>query len=96
MNCNKCFRISIQFILFITLATVTFIQLLKYQEEITNISISYEERDLKLPSITFCPRYEGVKKKQGNMTFEEYMEGVLNISEIFDYVNLYDYLPSER
>ena len=95
MNWNKCLRIAIQCILLTTLATVTFIQLLKYMEGNTNISISYEERDLNLPSLTICPRYEGANEKQRNMTFDDYMKGVLNMSEIFDYVYQYNYLPGE-
>ena len=95
MNWNKCLRIAIQCILLTTLATVTFIQLLKYMEGNTNISISYEERDLNLPSLTICPRYEGANEKQRNMTFDDYMKGVLNRSEIFDYVYQYNYLPGE-
>ena len=95
MNWNKCLRIAIQCILLTTLATVTFIQFLKYMEGNTNISISYEERDLNLPSLTICPRYEGANEKQRNMTFDDYMKGVLNRSEIFDYVYQYNYLPGE-
>ena len=95
MNWNKCLRIAIQCILLTTLATVTFIQFLKYMEGNTNISISYEERDLNLPSLTICPRYEGANEKQRNMTFDDYMKGVLNMSEIFDYVYQYNYLPGE-
>ena len=95
MNWNKCLRIAIQCILLTTLATVTFIQFLKYMEGNTNISISYEERDLNLPSLTICPRYEGANEKQTNMTFDDYMKGVLNRSEIFDYVYQYNYLPGE-
>ena len=57
MNWNKCIRITIQFILVIILFIVTFIQFLKYEKENTNFSISYEERNLELPSITICPRY---------------------------------------
>ena len=95
MNWNKCLRIAIQCILLTTLATVTFIQFLKYMEGNTNISISYEELDLNLPSLTICPRYEGANEKQRNMTFDDYMKGVLNRSEIFDYVYQYNYLPGE-
>ena len=95
MNWNKCLRIAIQCILLTTLATVTFIQFLKYMEGNTNISISYEERDLNLPSLTICPRYEGTNERQRNITFDDYMKGVLNMSEIFDYVYQYNYLPGE-
>ena len=95
MNWNKCLRIAIQCILLTTLATVTFIQFLKYMEGNTNISISYEERDLNLPSLTICPRYDVFNEKQTNMTFDDYMKGVLNMSEIFDYVHQYNYLPGE-
>ena len=92
MNFNKYFRIAIQLILLIILFIVSFIQLLKYLKENTNVSISYEDRDLELPSITICPRYEGDNEKQGNMTFEEYMKGVLNISEVLDFVVHINYL----
>ena len=87
MNYDKYSRIALKFILLIILFIVTFIQLLKYQKENTNVSISYEDRDLELPSMTICLHYEG-NEEQGNITFEEYMKGVLNISEILDFVVL--------
>ena len=95
MNWNKCYRIVIQLILLIILFSVTFIQLLKYQKEITNISISYNEIDLQLPSITMCPKYEEENDKQENITFEEYMKSVLNnnISDLFPNASQYDYMP---
>ena len=75
---------------------VTSIQFIKYQKEITNVSISYEEHEhLELPSMTICPRYGRNYKKQENMTFEEYMEGVLNISEVFDSAGQHTYLPGK-
>ena len=84
MNWNKYFRIAVRFILLSILFIVTYIQLVKYQKEITNVSISYEELDLELPSVTICLRYDEDNVKQENMTFEEYMKGVLNISKVFD------------
>ena len=63
MNWNRlqtvC-RIAIQIVLVTTLLSVTFLQLMKYIEENTNISTSYEEDkgDLELPSMTFCPQYQ--------------------------------------
>ena len=68
MNFDKYSRIAIQFILLIILFIVTFIQLLKYQKENTNVSISYEDRDLELPSMTICLHYEGDIEKQVNNT----------------------------
>ena len=87
MNWNRlqtgC-RISVKLILVISLLTVTFFQFLKYEEEITNISISYDDskQDLELPSITFCPDFIH-QLKQENITFEEYMKHVPNVSEFF-------------
>ena len=86
MNWNKiqmsC-RISVQLVLVISLLTVTFFQFLKYEKEITNISISYKhgKQDLELPSITFCPDFW--QWKQENITFEEYMKHVPNVLEFF-------------
>ncbi len=96
MSWNKCFRIAIRFILLSILFIVTYIQLVKYQKEITNVSISYEELDLELPSVTICLRYDEDNVKQENMTFEEYMKGVLNISKVFDYADQLTYLPGKR
>ena len=96
MSWNKCFKTVIRLILLILLFILTFIQLLKYQKEITNVSISYKELDLKLPSMTICPRYDGDYEKQGNLTFEEYMKDVLNISEVFDFAKQLTYLPGKR
>ena len=96
MNWNKCIRITLQFILVIILFIVTFIQFLKYEKENTNVSISYEEKELKLPSMTICPRNHGNNKKQGNITFEEYMKGVPNISQVFDFAEQLTYLPGKR
>ena len=86
MNWNKLqkgFSISIQLVSVIAVLIVTFFQFLKYKKEITNISISYndDKQDLELPSITFCPDFW--QWKQENITFEEYMKHVPNVSEFF-------------
>ena len=86
MNCNRlqtdC-RIFLQLVLVLSLLTATFFQFLKYKKEITNVSISYNhgKKDLELPSITFCPDFW--QWKQENITFEEYMKHVPNVSEFF-------------
>ena len=66
-------RISIQIVLLIALMTVTYFQFLKYNKELANVSISYNDgkQDLELPSMTFCPFGNA---KEGNMTFDNYME----------------------
>ena len=96
MNWNKCIRITVQFISVIILCIVTFIQFLKYEKENTNVSISYEEKDLELPSITICPKNQESDEKQGNITFAEYMKNVLNISEVLDSAKQLTYLPGKR
>ena len=80
---QKGCKISVQLVLVISLLTVTFFQFLKYEKEITNISISYNDgkQNLELPSITFCPNFGQLK--QENMTFEQYMKHVPNVSEFF-------------
>ena len=86
MNWNKLQKgcsISMQLVSVIAVLIVTFFQFLKYKKEITNISISYNDgkQDLELPSITFCPHF--MQTKQDNITFEEYMKHVPNVSEFF-------------
>ena len=93
MNWNRlqtgC-RISVQLVLVILIMIASFYQFLKFRKEITNVSISYNDgkQGLELPSITFCPfiNSEVYRKKQENVTFEEYMEHVSNVSDLFDSV----------
>ena len=89
MNWNRlqrgC-RISIRIVLLIALMTVTYFQFLKYNKELANVSISYNDgkQDLELPSLTFCPFGESPDvQKHENMTFEDYMEHILNVSDFF-------------
>ena len=86
MNWNKLKKgcsISVQLVSVIAVLIVTFFQFLKYKKEITNISISYNDgkQDLELPSITFCPDL-GLSKQE-NITFEEYMKHIPNVSDFF-------------
>ena len=79
-------RISIQIVLLISLLVVTYFQFLKYNKELANVSISYNDgkQDLELPSLTFCPFGESPNvQKHENMTFEGYMEHILNVSDFF-------------
>ena len=100
MNWNRlqtvC-RIALQIVLVTTLFSVTFLQLMKYKEENTNISISYDEDkgNLELPSMTFCPNYKGHDMKQENMTFEEFMKGVLNVTNFFQSAKQSVFLPGK-
>ena len=100
MNWNRlqtvC-RIAMQIVLVTTLFSVTFLQLMKYREENTNISISYDDDKgyLELPSFTFCP-YPWRKDFQENRTFEEHMEGVLNVTDFFVSAKQSVFLPGKR
>ena len=94
MNCIELlrgFKIAIKALLVIAVISVTSLQLKKCLRENTKISISYDdERDLVLPSISFCPEFlegwEDNKTMQENITFEDwYMENVLNASDFFDF-----------
>ena len=102
MNCNRLqtiSRIVVQIFLVAILLTVTFLQWMKYMEENTNISSSYDDDKgyLELPSFTFCPNpWEYLPKGQENRTFEEYMEGVLNFTDFFDYAWQYVFLPGKQ
>ena len=98
MNCNRLqtiSRIAVQIFLVAILLTVTFLQLMKYMEENTNISSSYDDDKgyLELPSFTFCPNIPNI---QENRTFEEYMEGVLNVTDFFDYAFQSVFLPGKK
>ena len=90
-------KISVELVLVISLLTVTFFQFLKLKEEITNVSISYNDgkQDLELPSMTFCP-FGNERTKQGNMTFDDYMEHVLNVSDFFDFSRQEVHLPGYK
>ena len=100
MNWNRlqtvC-RIALQIVLVTILFFVTFLQVMKYKEENTNISISYDEDkgNLELPSITFCAKCKGNDMKQENMTFEEFMKGVLNVTDFFQSGNQSVFLPGK-
>ena len=69
---------------------------MKFSEENTNISISYSERDFHLPSMTICPEYWGENSQQENITFQEFMEGVLDESEFFLYAHQHILLPGKK
>ncbi len=88
-------RIFVQLVLVTSLLTVTFVQFLKLKKETTNVGISYNDgkQDLELPSMTFCPRFY---QKQENMTFEDYMEHSLNVSDFFQYSGQNTYSPGYR
>ena len=101
MNCNRLQTISrIAVIIFLVaiLLTVTFLQWMKYMEENTNISSSYDDDKgyLELPSFTFCPHFWRKDMIQENRTFEEYMEGVLNVTDFFDDASQYVFLPGKK
>ena len=85
-------KISVELVLVISLLTVTFFQFLKLKKEITNVSNSYNDgkQDLELPSMTFCPFGNA---KEGNMTFDNYMEHILNVSDFFDVSSQEVHLP---
>ena len=88
-------HVNVQIVLHTMLFSVTFLQLVKYREENTNINISYDvDKDgLELPSFTFCPSIPNI---QENRTFEEYMEGVLNGTDFFDNAVQYVFLPGKK
>ena len=95
MNWTKISRLVLRSILMIVVVCATFIQWMKFTEENTNISISYIERDVELPSMTFCP-VKGIFKIQGNITFAKYMkEGILKASEFFSKANQQIYMPGK-
>ena len=101
MNCNRLQTISrIAVIIFLVaiLLTVTFLQWMKYMEENTNISSSYDDDKgyLELPSFTFCPDYLRKDMIQENRTFEEYMEDVLNVTDFFKYAMQFVFLPGKK
>ena len=91
-------HVNVQIVLHTMLFSVTFLQLVKYREENTNINISYDvDKDgLELPSFTFCPNYKGKDVNQDNTTFEEYMKGVLNVTDFFVTAEQYVYLPGKK
>ena len=71
---------------------------MKFSEEKTNISVSYvdvERGNFDLPSMTICPEYWGENPQQGNITFQEFMKGVLDESNFFLYADQYISLPGK-
>ena len=70
---------------------------MKFSEENTNISVSYVERDFHLPSMTICPEYSDENPQQGrNITFQEFMEGVLDESDFFLHAVQHILLPGKK
>ena len=90
-------RIAVQIVLVAILLSVTLLQLMKYRGENTNISILYDEDkgDLELPSMTFCP-HRRKDMFHENRTFEDYMEGLLNVTDLFDVAWQNVFLPGKR
>ena len=81
------FEIVSKIILVIAVISITFYQWSKFQKETTKYSVLYVERKLVLPSMTFCPDVTFVSGDENNMnmTFEEYMAGVPNVSDYFEW-----------
>ena len=90
----KIFRIILGSILVVALLVITIVQLRKYLNEETNMSIQYENKYwIELPSITVCTDDDARNYDQTNMTFEEFAkildETQLNLIESanLSYVN---------
>ena len=87
-NLLTVFEIVLKIILVIAVISITFYQWSKFQKETTKYSVFYVERKLVLPSMTFCPdasNFLSRDENNMNMTFEEYMAGVPNVSDYFDW-----------
>ena len=100
MNLNKWLivsRLTCALILIFTLSFVTFVQVKRYSEANTRMSISYVERNLELPSFTLCPMYAGkTDNNPENITFKDYMEGVLKASDFFEWAAQNIVLPGKK
>ena len=99
MNLNKWLivsRLTCALILIFTLSFITFVQVKRYSEENTSMSISYVERNLELPSFTLCPMYAGKTDNPENITFKDYMEGVLKASDFIEWAAQNIVLPGKK
>ena len=85
-NLLTVFEIVLKIILVIAVISITFYQWSKFQKETTKYSVFYVERKLVLPSMTFCPDVTfGGNENNIHMTFEEYMAGVPNVPDYFEW-----------
>ena len=73
----KILRIIFGTVLIVALLSMTLLQIMKYLEEDTNLSIKYENTYwIELPSITICILYDSGNYDQTNMTFEEFVKKI--------------------
>ena len=73
----KILRIIFGSVLLVVLLSMTLLQIMKYLDEETNLSIKYENTYwIELPSITICILYDRGNYDQKNMTFEEFVEKI--------------------
>ena len=59
------------------------------------MTISYEENYLELPSFTFCPQ-EKNHINQTDMTFQDYMNQSLNVTDLLSSAKYFVFLPGKK
>ena len=80
----------------VALSSITILLMLKYMDEKTTLSIEYDNRKwIELPSFTFCYK-EFHHDAQTNMTFDEYMNQSLMVTDLIISSNFSIFAPYRK
>ena len=60
------------------------------------MTISYEENYLELPSFTFCPQEKNRHINQTDMTFQDYMNQSLKVTDLLTSAKYFVFLPGKK
>ena len=96
INISKVFKILLTCALMLAMSSITILLTLKYMDEKTTLSIEYDKKKwIELPSFTFCPQ-EFNQGAQTNMTFDEYMNQSLMVTDLIISSNFTIFAPYRK
>ena len=96
INISKALKILLTCALIVILSSITILLILKYMDEKTTLSIEYDKKKwIELPSFTFCPQ-EFNQGDQTNMTFDEYMNQSLMVTDLIISSNFSIFAPYRK